>query len=190
MVLQRCHESFWQEVGCGTVGKLSRQVKEIVCLKKRIAIMEYSAGQELIDILLHFGFKEDTDKIYPDQYEQMKQRGEYNPYSFKRSFKKGRMWVLFDYINIHILYNSSTFFFNSMGISLEELTSLIYFMQLTSADKSYMLDKLRGDKITDLYHLLIDTDACHYSRSTLNKLNRHKQEMMYIKAKILNYKNL
>lgn len=31
--------------------------------------MEYSAGQELVDILLHFGFKEDTDKIYPVQYE-------------------------------------------------------------------------------------------------------------------------
>lgn len=127
--------------------------------------MEYSAGQELVDILLHFGFKEDTDKIYPVQYEQMKHRGEYNPHSFKRSF------------------------FDEMAISLEELVSLIYFMQLSSSDRAYMFSKLRGDKITDLYDFLNDTDACHYSHSTLNKLNRHKQEIMYFKSKVLNYKN-
>lgn len=152
--------------------------------------MEYSAGQKLIDFLLHFGFKEDTDKIYPAQYEQMKHRGEYNPHSFKRSFKKGRMWVLLDYINIHILYNSSTFFFDEMTINLEELVSLIYFIQLSSSDRAYMLNKLRGDKITDLYDFLNDADARHSSHSTLNKLNRHKQEIMYFKSKVLDYKKL
>lgn len=99
------------------------------------------------------------------------------------------MWILLDYINIHILYNSSTFFFDEMAISLEELVSLIYFMQLSSSDRAYMFSKLRGDKITDLYDFLNDTDACHYSHSTLNKLNRHKQEIMYFKSKVLNYKN-
>lgn len=146
--------------------------------------MEYSASQELIDILLRFGFKEDTEKKYPIQYSQMQQRGEYNPYSFKRSFRKGRMWILFDYINIHILYNSPTFFFNEMAISLEELTSLIYFMQLSTADRTYMLKKLRGDKITDLYSFLNEVDIYHYHQSTLNKLNRHANLIMELKTEI------
>lgn len=147
--------------------------------------MEYSASQDLIDILLRFGFKEDTDKVYPMQYAQMKQRGEYDPHSFKRSFRKGRMWILLDYINIRILYNSSAFFFDEMAISIEELTSLIYFMQLSSTDKVYMLNKMRGDKITDLYSFLTEEVMNHYPQSTLNKLDRHKKAILDLKANVI-----
>ena len=149
--------------------------------------MDYSAGQSLIDILLHFGFIEDTEKEYTSHYVLMKQKGEYNPYSIKRSFKKGRMWILFDYINIHISYNSPEFFFDEMTISLEELTSLIYFMQLSTSDRTYILNKLRGNKITDLYTYLDEIDLYHYHQSTLNKLKKCKKAIEIIKSQVVSY---
>ena len=97
------------------------------------------------------------------------------------------MWILFDYINIHILYNSPAFFFDKIIISLEELVSLIYFMQVSAPDRTYILKKLDGDKISDLYTILDEIEPHHYHQSTLNKLNKYKTDIAKLKSQVVSY---
>lgn len=109
--------------------------------------MEYKASQELIDILLKYGFTEDTKSQYPEHHKRWLHLGEYDPNSIKRSFIKGRFRITFDYINICFQYNSPSIFFNTIRIKKNQLVSFLYFSQLPSSKKLYFLKEASNKEI-------------------------------------------
>ena len=101
----------------------------------------YKASNELIDILFKHGFTEVTGKYHPEHVAYMEKMGEYNPSSVKRWFKKGRILFWFDYINLHLSYNSATIIFASMNINENELKSIIFFTYLSGNNRHFFSKK-------------------------------------------------
>jgi len=95
----------------------------------------YRASNELIDILIKNGFKEVTEKYHPEHLAYMAKVGYYNPDTVKRWFQKGRIKFWFDYINLHISYNSAYSFTTS--ITENQLKSIIFFSNIKSSDKQF-----------------------------------------------------
>lgn len=97
----------------------------------------YDASQELIDILITNGFVEDTVRTYP-QHAKRLVSDNYNPHGVKRhfSYPGTREKVFFDYINIKLPTGVQKYSLNT-----DEVKSLIAFCQLSSADRSALVNE-------------------------------------------------
>ncbi len=98
----------------------------------------YGASQKLVDILLKNGFADNTEKDYPQHFKKMNEKG-YDPDKIKRQFARNshKDYIIFDYINIHPMYNGSCHG-NESRITLTEpeLKSMITFYKLTPQDRN------------------------------------------------------
>jgi len=103
--------------------------------------MDYFASKELVEFFTKHGFKETTKSLYPDHYELMENRGVYDPGSIKRSFRKGRFVIVFDYINIFAYYNSSSPFWRGTKLTFESLKSILFIANLNPTDRVYLKNK-------------------------------------------------
>ncbi|NQU32757.1 MAG: hypothetical protein HQ521_05940 [Bacteroidetes bacterium] len=101
--------------------------------------MNYTASQELIDILLRHGFIENTHIDWPDHIELLKERGEYDSGSIKRRFTKGRIVIMFDYINLYISYKRQQPFLREAYLPFYTLKTILFFLTRNSYDKEYIL---------------------------------------------------
>lgn len=102
----------------------------------------YKASQELIDLLLKYGFSDKTEKLYPHHYQRMKAKG-YDPYSMKRifCFSQHSDYLLFHYLYIRVHHSS---LFNATVeknyLTTEEVRSLIAFYRLPTQIAREWLD--------------------------------------------------
>lgn len=113
--------------------------------------MEVKVSQKLVDILLEYGFAENTTKFHQEHYERLKQMGEYNPYSVKRSFVKGRLHILFDYINMVMTYNSAAAFYWNSRITINQLVSVLYFSKCDTKQRQYLKKYTSRNDLTRIY---------------------------------------
>lgn len=113
--------------------------------------MEVKVSQKIVDILLEYGFGENTTKYYPEHHKRLKQMGEYNPYSVKRSFVKGRLHILFDYIHMTMRYNSASAFFWESRITINQLVSVLYFSKCDTIQKQYLKKYISRNDLTRIY---------------------------------------
>jgi hypothetical protein len=92
---------------------------------------KYEASQELVDILLNFGFQEDTHVSYPEHSKRLND-GPYNPHGMKRHFKLPgtRETIYFDYINMRLPTNIDLY-----SVTEDELKSILTYVSLSSADR-------------------------------------------------------
>jgi hypothetical protein len=92
---------------------------------------KYEASQELIDILLNFGFQEDTSVTYPQHAKRLND-GPYNPGGMKRHFKfpGTRETIYFDYINMRLPTNIDLY-----SVTEDELKSILTYVSLSSTDR-------------------------------------------------------
>jgi hypothetical protein len=92
---------------------------------------KYKASQELVDILLNFGFQEDTHVNYPVHSKRLND-GPYDPGGMKRHFKfpGTKETIYFDYINMRLPTN-----INLYSITEDELKSILTYVSLSSADR-------------------------------------------------------
>jgi hypothetical protein len=94
--------------------------------------MMYKPSNQLVDILLKHGFTDLTEKLYPDHYKRMQQRG-YDPYSIKRVFSHSAHndSLLFHYTTIRLHHTGK---FNHTeeryALTTDELKSLLVFYKL------------------------------------------------------------
>jgi hypothetical protein len=97
----------------------------------------YEASQELIDVLTANGFVEDTGKTFPEHAKRLI-GGDYNPHGMKRhfSYPGTREKVYFDYINIILPTAVQKYSMNT-----DDVKSLIAFCQLSSADRSALVEE-------------------------------------------------
>ncbi|HEK22196.1 hypothetical protein [Mucilaginibacter sp.] len=97
----------------------------------------YDASQELINILIANGFVEDTSRTYPEHAKRLV-GDNYNPHGMKRhfSYPGTREKVYFDYINIILPTGVQKYNMNN-----DDLKSLIAFCQLSSADRSALVEE-------------------------------------------------
>jgi hypothetical protein len=101
--------------------------------------MNYRASQELIDILLKHGFTENTHIDWPDHIELLEERGEYDPGSIKRRFRKGRIVIMFNYTNIYITYQRQQPFLTSSNVPFHTLKTILFFLNQESYTKRYII---------------------------------------------------
>jgi len=98
----------------------------------------YKHSEELINILVSNGFKDITDKIYPDYWDILKEDKEkYSPDSYKRSFKKIQLVIHF-YRSYEIWVKGE-----NIGNLLTEkqLKSIVFYTNLLSIDKTFFNKK-------------------------------------------------
>lgn len=90
----------------------------------------YKVSEELVDVLLKFGFKDETDRYYPEHFERLKNG--YDPLHVKRRFSTGsyKDYVIFEFINIKISGDNDRYV-----LTENELKSLIVFHHLSSEDR-------------------------------------------------------
>lgn len=86
----------------------------------------YTASNELAEILKKNGFKEVTEKEYPEHYKLIQTKG-YFPESSKRKFvfTLNSDYILFDYINIFYKFPHS-----KIELTATELKSIITYYKL------------------------------------------------------------
>lgn len=146
------------------------------------------ASQQLVNLLLDYGFKEDTKTRYPEHYNYLKCADCYNPYSVKRSFVKGKFRILFDYIRIEMSYNSATLFFGKSHISVNELTSIIYFNNVPTEQKTYLY-KLINEDYFNLHNIYNKLNSEYFNEKfkgkSLEKYKKHQRSMFELKAEII-----
>jgi len=92
---------------------------------------KYEASQELVDILLNFGFQEDTHINYPEHSKRLN-NDYYNPHGMKRHFRfpGTKETIYFDYINMRLPTNIDLY-----GVTEDELKSILTYVSLSSADR-------------------------------------------------------
>ncbi|EHQ27480.1 hypothetical protein BDD43_1190 [Mucilaginibacter gracilis] len=97
----------------------------------------FKASQELIDILLTYGFVEDTHINYPEHAARLK-ADPYDPSHMKRHFvfKGTREKLHFDYVNMYLPTGG-----NTMSFTTDELKSLIAFCRLSATDRTALTDE-------------------------------------------------
>ena len=134
--------------------------------------MTYYASNELVEVLIKHGFKETTKSIYPDHFKLMEERGEYNPYSIKRLFKRGKIEILFEYINMYIKIERKNEWSGS-EISYDQLKSLLFLYSLTPNERYYLKKKAGIFTINEFlnHNKYLDFEAT----STKNKINHFKE---------------
>ncbi len=92
----------------------------------------FKASDALVDILLQYGFSDNTYKHYPQHYKRMQVRG-YDPYNMKRIFVPPHSsdYLIFHYTNM-ILHHDGVFNHTEerMALSISELRSLVAFYKL------------------------------------------------------------
>lgn len=129
-------------------------------------------NQQLINLLLHYGFKENTKTHYPEHYELSKRVNDDNPYNVKRSFVKGKLLLEFDYFEISIHYDSVTRSFKKNQFTVNELTSIIYFSNV-STDKRKYLYKLINENPDKLHYIYDELN----NKYTLERLKGKQLEI-------------
>lgn len=140
--------------------------------------VDYAPSDKLAVALGIYEFKETTQKVYPEHFKEMESRGVYNPYSFKRVFKRGQIWILFDYIEICISYDGGrNFLFNQYTIKDYELASLLHFAIAPSSDQRYLRTKMGNDDATRLYSFLSSDIIDCYPKKTTGILREHLKEI-------------
>jgi hypothetical protein len=92
---------------------------------------KYEASQGLVDILLNFGFQEDTHVNYPEHSKRLN-NGPYNPHGMKRHFRfpGTKETIYFDYINMRLPTNIDLY-----SVTEDELKSILTYVSLSSADR-------------------------------------------------------
>lgn len=117
----------------------------------------FGPSQELVEILLKNGFKDDTKTYYPDHYALMAQTG-YDPSNIKRkfSFHSHADFILFDYINFIPMVNNTRATRHSFGyLSVNELKSIICFYKLPIQEKKRIKSEIHKiyEKYIENYYL-------------------------------------
>lgn len=105
--------------------------------------MKYKVSQELIEILLKNGFREVTQKTYPEHYAKLLKNG-YNPDSIKRhfAFKKNSHWVAyikFDYTYIQILHDTPCLQEMLYAIDENQLKSVFTFFKMPAVKEENLI---------------------------------------------------
>lgn len=134
----------------------------------------YVASEEFIDLLKRHGFVETTQNLYPGHWRDLKSMREYRPDGVKRSFKKGRARVVFDYINIYLYYDRLTPCFSSSKISESELRSYLYYLVESRNSKTYL--NRRSIAITDIESFFLNEDTEFMTKIELKTFNKFKSE--------------
>lgn len=113
--------------------------------------MEYIASHQLANILMAYGFIENTIIRYPEQRKRMETDG-YMPAIMKRSFRFGhKVMMVFDYEDI-ILYHNNFSIFHQCQISERDLAALLTFVQLSPRTRNAWLESRRSPlEIADHY---------------------------------------
>jgi len=95
-------------------------------------VRTFKASQELVNLLLKYGFSDNTEGLYPKHYQRIKEHG-YDPYSMKRifCFSPHEDYLLFNYTYI-TLHHSGPFSHTEerRTLTANELRSLITFYKL------------------------------------------------------------
>jgi hypothetical protein len=92
----------------------------------------FKASPELVTLLLKYGFSDNTEKLYPKHFKQMKERG-YDPHSMKRifCFRQHEDYLLFNYVYITLHHNGAfSHTEERKTLTTDELRSLITFYKL------------------------------------------------------------
>jgi len=92
---------------------------------------KYEASQELVDLLLNFGFQEDTHVNYPEHSKRLNS-GPYDPHGMKRHFKfpGTKETIYFDYINMRFPTSVDLY-----SVTEDELKSILTYVSLSSVDR-------------------------------------------------------
>lgn len=145
----------------------------------------YEASQELIDILLSYGFKEFTPSSRPEHWNRLQEKGSYSPHSVKRDMRFGRLTIFFDYINICIKYNSTAYYKTTYKLSETELKSIILFTKLTPSDRAYLKrHNINPTDIADYIEKYTQSDLLSLPSSSRDKIRYLQEALKKIHTKI------
>lgn len=155
--------------------------------------VNFKARQDFINVLLQLGFRDTTKKYYPEHYKLMIDRG-YDPASIKRNFTKGKIDILFDYINIRVSFdNVDISRENESSLPDNEFVSVMFYNSLNLSDKLFFErnDYFKKTKITEIwsqmhfysrreFYLDADYETFQMYQRFLNSLERLKYKLYKI----------
>jgi hypothetical protein len=136
--------------------------------------------KELIPILEKFGFKEVTHVRYPLHWAKYLKKGD-NEHLVKREFRYGRCYVLFDYINIEVRYNSLQVVELT---NISEVLSLLFFLSYKSKKRFNGLGLKQILTLFDDFNDEMRYFDC-YREPTKKRLNEEKAKFEKIRQNCL-----